>query len=48
LDELEDSVEIQEELEDVVFMGQAVARVVRNERTETALMEFILSEGLSE
>lgn len=32
---------------EVVFMGQAAARV-RNERTETALMEFILSEGYSE
>jgi hypothetical protein len=30
--------------EEVVFMGQAAARVVKNERTETALMEFILSE----
>jgi hypothetical protein len=30
--------------EEVVFMGQAAARLVKNERTETALMEFILSE----
>lgn len=30
--------------EEVLFMGQAAARVVKNERTETALMEFILSE----
>jgi hypothetical protein len=28
--------------EEVVFIGQAAARVVKNERTETALMEFIL------
>lgn len=32
---------------EVVFIGQAAARV-RNERTETALKEFILSEGYSE
>ena len=30
--------------EEVVFIGQAAARLVKNERTETALMEFILSE----
>ena len=30
--------------EEVVFMGQAAASEVKNERTETALMEFILSE----
>lgn len=28
--------------EEVVFIGQAAARLVKNERTETALMEFIL------
>jgi len=30
--------------EEVVFMGQAAAALAKNERTETALMEFILSE----
>jgi hypothetical protein len=28
--------------EEVVFIGQAAARLVKNDRTETALMEFIL------
>ena len=52
--ELEDLECSQVELEDVegshevevVFMGQAAARVAKNERTETALMEFILSEWM--
>ena len=32
--------------EEVVFMGQAAARVPKKERTEAALMEFILSEWM--
>ena len=32
--------------EEVVFMGQAAAKVPKKERTEAALMEFILSEWM--
>lgn len=31
---------------EVVFMGQAAARVPKKDRTEAALMEFILSEWM--
>lgn len=50
-DELEDVVgcsHLEVEAVEVVFIGQAAARVVRNEKTETVLMEFILSERWSE
>ena len=39
--EVDDQVWLSEE---VVFMGHAAAKLAKNERTETALMEFILSE----